>query len=191
MLNNDFDVERPGFRLFEDNFETIARALGREERAEPVLREYRERAAELRERYADVIEGTTVSFASFYADELRIDGPQGVAGALLADVGFEFPPAQLREIQKQDGWRASLSPERMRLLDADIIVNPVGDAAEQRQALQRNKRLPLFDRLSAVRAERFFTVDQELWFARSVLGAVEVLDDLERRILEPLADGGA
>lgn len=126
VMNNDFDVERPGFELFVDNFRTIARTLGREGRADETIRDYEERVAEMRERFSEEIENVTVSYATYYPEELRVDGPAGFGGAILADVGFEFPERQLEYMNgpEGEGWRAPFSTERMDLTDADVIISP-------------------------------------------------------------------
>lgn len=185
-LNNDADPEKPGFELFEANLRLIATAVGLTERAEAALAGHEERVDELKERYADIISQTTVSYARFdaFPEELRLDGPQGFGGAILDQLGFRFPDAQqelFAELTAGD-IAAYVSGERIDLLDSDAIIAPV----DQGEAVPTDH--PLLADLPAVRDGQVFEVDMWRWFSRSILGADKVLDDLER-ILTNLDEG--
>lgn len=184
-LNNDADPEKPGFELFEANLRLIATAVGQSERAEEAIAAHEDRVDELQERYADIIVGTTVSYARFdsFPEELRLDGPQGFGGAILAQLGFGFPDAQQELFAglTEGDIAAYVSGEQVDLLSSDVIIAPVDDG----ESLPSDH--PLLAELPAVRDSQVFEVDKWRWFSRSILGADKVLDDIEH-ILQALSD---
>lgn len=186
VLENDYDAKRSGLKLFVDNFQTIAAALGREQRAERVLADLDRRLAEVKARFSEAAEGRTVSYVRFNADDtIRVDGPGGFGGGILTEVGFRFPPAQVKQLKTtwdKDVW-AGISAERARLLEADVLVVQTARSDEEVTLRAAQRSNPLIGRLDVVREERVATADQGVWFSRSVLGVFAVLDDLEADVL--------
>jgi len=79
---------------WKENLQLAAEALGRAERAEELLAEYEERAAEVGEPFGDPA-ATQVSIARFLdGSAVRLYGEGSFIGSVLADVGFARPTAQ-------------------------------------------------------------------------------------------------
>lgn len=180
VLASDFDPRRrAGIGWVRETMETIALALGRPDDARTPISDYETKLAELKRRHAPKIEGRTVGYVQASEDgKFRVDGPFGFGGGILHEVGFTRPQAQIDALAGADQAfpvAAEVSLEQVQIVDADLVIVPLG--SYHKEPMGNNS---LFQALPAVREGRSFTVDAELWYSRSIVGAGLVLDDLDR-----------
>jgi iron complex transport system substrate-binding protein len=180
VLPSDFDPERrPGIAWVRDAMRTIALALGRPSDGEEPVGAYERKLADLRGRHRAKIEGRTVSYVRARKNGMfRVDGPFGFGGGILHEAGLRRPQTQLDALAAAPQAfpvAAEVSLEQVAIADADLIIVP--RASFDKEPLDQN---PLFQALPAVREGRYFPVDSDLWFSRSIVGAALVLDDLDR-----------
>lgn len=183
------DALRP--RFDEVALRTYAQVFRRPEIADRVLATYRDRVDELAERFADVIEGRTISLATNQDGQLRYDIDRGWGGAVLADIGFTFPRVQRAHLDKEFPVRGFVSAEQtMRYLSSDVVLwsDPADRSLRVRRGFPRAevRENPLLERVPAARAGRVFTVSNRVWFLRTVRGRLLLLDQLEQEILPAL-----
>lgn len=167
---------------------TLGRALCREEEAGARIARVEERIAAARREHPG-LEGATVSVALPGGPDgsYWVYGPQDSRVRFFEALGMELP-AEVAEVA-DDRFAATVSAERMDLLEADLIVWLASD--EQRAALERN---PVYQRLESVRAGRdlFLEVDGVATAAltnTSVLNVPYLLDELVPRIAAAVAGG--
>ncbi len=166
----------------------IAQALGREDAGRRLV-------ADIRAQYAAVADahpewsGKTATFSQngFY-DGLLYVYPDGVNTEFLSYLGFEINP-KLTPLVRRAGEQVTVSPERLDVIDADVILF----ATERAEDIANLRKVPTFDKLDAVAGRRAVFTDGTLAGAIyfiSPLSLPYVLDRLAPQ-LEAAVDGRA
>ena len=153
---------------WKQDFQLLADALGRRQRAQRWLTDHHDRAAGLGVGLSPV---PTVSFLRRNGDRTRVFGVASFSGSVAEDAGLGRPPTQ----SFTDDTSRDLSPEQLPLADADWLFFGVqgGDATELTS-------LPLWDPLPVVTAGRAVEVDDDAFYLNTGPTAARlVLDRLE------------
>lgn len=159
---------------WKENFQLHAEALGREEEAEELLSEYETRAEEVG---AKVPDDTEVSIVRFVPGEIRLYAQENFIGTVLEDAGIARPAAQ--DVAE---FSVTVSPEQIDQASGDVVfVGTYGDPAETDGPAVLGG--PLWKRIPAVEAGDVHTVDDDIWFLGTGVGAAQlVLDELEQTL---------
>lgn len=172
---------------WQDQTRLVGRALGREERAEELVAGVEGRFDEARKQYPAFEGATGVIALTGEGGNYYPYGPEDARGRFLTSLGFELP----REVVElaSESFFATISREKLRVVDADVLVWIVNSPAE-REALTND---PLYRRLDAVKEGRdiFLEANEPLAGALSfgtVLSMPFLLDELAPR-LESALDG--
>jgi iron complex transport system substrate-binding protein len=164
---------RPGYP-WKENFRLNAAALDRTAEAEKLLSDYETRAKQVG---ADIEAKTgkrpTVTMLRFMPGKIRLYAKKSFIGTILIDAGIPQPPAS-----QADDLAVEVSTEQITQADADwILIGTYGD--QSKTAQQQVLGGPLWQTLSAVKANHATPVSDETWFlGLGVLAAEEVLTDL-------------
>ncbi|EYT57994.1 iron siderophore-binding protein [Dietzia sp. UCD-THP] len=121
-------------------------------------------------------EGTTLSIVRFRPDNFRLYGPETFSGSILSDMGFELGDREWNEYSM-----AELSPELYEEIDGEVVffTNPGGDPSATTMATVTG----LWNDIPAVKDGQTYEVDDETWMIGiGVLGAAEILDDVEQTL---------
>jgi iron complex transport system substrate-binding protein len=170
---------------WKDGLRSVARAFGKEPRAERFIDAYEERAAGLRERLAERYpDATFATVGAYEANTVWVaDTHQQPARILMNDLGLAPSDAMPNTFE----GRPNLSLERLDLLEsADLFFVRVEAARKgegrDRRVLDGVQASPLWKRLPAVRKGQVVEYDAELYYASS-LTAEAFLDVVERSLL--------
>jgi iron complex transport system substrate-binding protein len=159
-----------------DVLREVAAAVGVPMRAEARIAEVEAAIADARDAIGADGLATEVSVVRCFGDSCRyLPGGTSFSGQVLDELGVARP-----EVQASDSeGRAfvEVSPERVDLLDGDLIVLFGTDAQDSLARLQTN---PLWEQLGAVQAGEVHEVDAEAWFAGSVLAVEAIITDMVR-----------
>jgi iron complex transport system substrate-binding protein len=98
---------------------TVGRAVGEEARAEEIVAEVEGELAAAREEHPE-FEGATAVVGTAFETEIYAYAAQDPRGRFLAELGFEVP-AEIDELAG-DEFTATVSPERVDLFDADVLI---------------------------------------------------------------------
>jgi iron complex transport system substrate-binding protein len=148
-------VEGTGVNWKQD-FLLLADGLGKEGAAQAYLDDFAADAAKLGERAGE----ETISFVRVTADRTRVFGVASFTGFIAWDARLRRPPSQQFDATSKD-----LSPEELRLADADRIFYSVQGAATEAQAAESaTVTNPLWTVLPAVRDGRAVLVDDDPWY---------------------------
>ncbi len=156
----------------------IGRALGREARAQELIAGVEARFAEVRARHPE-FEGATAVVLNGAAGEgmLSTYRPDAPRVQILTDLGFEIP-AEIAELPA-DSDQATLSVERLDLLDRDLLVWNLGLFSTVADV----EAIPGYAQLAATQQGRnVFVTDERLYAAlafASVLSLPFALEWLE------------
>jgi iron complex transport system substrate-binding protein len=161
---------------WKENFALAAEALGLEDEAGTAMGEYEQRAAELGKAIDDP--GTTVGALRFVEGSIRVYTSQSFIGTVLADVGvapLELPTADVPTF-------AELSPEELTTADADVVLySSYGEADDSGEAAALAG--PLWPRLSAVRSDRAYAVEDDVFYTGIGLTAATLMvEDLTDKL---------
>lgn len=160
----------------------LGEVFDRADRAQALLDRYEQRLQELREAMGDRIDTLEVSLIRFLPEGVRIEGNSYNVGKILKDAGFRRPPAQ--QIQRP----ITVSLESIEKIDGDVIfANTLSSPKLQNEAnrtLKRYQQHPLWSKLKAVRNDRVYYVDPELWSGNGILWTYEIIDDLFDYLVE-------
>jgi ABC-type Fe3+-hydroxamate transport system substrate-binding protein len=142
---------------WEEQAETISRALGREAEGTRVVADVEEQFAKARAEHPE-LEGKTFAFASISTGKVYVYGSQDLRARFFTELGLESPPAIERLAGKS--FFAELSSERLDLLDQDVLI-VYGSPADV-------KSLPLLQRSAVAREKRIVYLDPTGDFANAL-----------------------
>ena len=134
--------------------ERIGRALGRARQAGVLVRGIEDRIAAARAEHPQLV-GATITSGVVVGGVLYIVNRESDAGAALhRELGLVMPPGHA-ELPEEFPGRAVISPERLDLLEADVIMLNYVTADDQRLI----ESSELFKRLDAVRRGSYVPID--------------------------------
>jgi iron complex transport system substrate-binding protein len=135
---------------WQEQLRLTARALGREERAETLVRDIERRFERAREDHPEFAEATALFAYREQAGSFGAYSSADPRGRFLRSLGFRVP-ARIDELAG-DRFFAAVSGEQLRLIDEDVLVMiDLAQVAASRTELLRD---PLYRRLDAVRERR-------------------------------------
>ncbi|MFW6174563.1 MAG: ABC transporter substrate-binding protein, partial [Chloroflexota bacterium] len=160
-------------------FETVARALGREDRHAEVMGEYWDHIDRFQEAMGDRLDETHVTVVRSFPDHVRLYMKDSFIGTIIEDAGLPRP-----EPQDKDKFMEEISAERTRDLAADVIFELYWNPSEGEQLSQITEN-PLWDQLAAVEAGQVYEMDDEVWgTGLGPMAAMEVIEDLDGVLVE-------
>lgn len=161
---------------------TLGRALGRESQAEALVAEVEAKFSAVREQHPEFKDAAAVVAATYgFPESFNAYSAQDARGRFITSLGFSIPD----EINALAGeaFYASLSRERLNLVDQDVLIWFTLTPEEQ-QALQQD---PLYQQLGVSKAGRdlFFDASDPLYDAlnfNSVLSLPYAVDGIVPRL---------
>ncbi|GAB2577605.1 iron-siderophore ABC transporter substrate-binding protein [Streptomyces capparidis] len=165
---------------WKENFQVHADALNKKAEAAKVVAAYRDHAAKVTKAAGGAARAkqTEVSVVRFVEGaNTRLYGRQSYIGTILADVGLGRP-----KTQDIDEMMVEISPEKADLAAGDVIFHSTyGDPDKARRKEVTGGAL--WKNLEAVRADRVFAVEDELWIQGiGYTAAGRILDELQRAL---------
>ena len=152
---------------FKENLRYIANILGKEARADEVLKQYQERIEKLKKQLGNQLETAEISVV--------FDAPSGIwtiskgtypISHILDDIGIRYKSVPHGE------W--NLSIETIDKYDSDILF--IVDVAKKGESFYFQDSV--FATLDVVKNGRAYVVEQETWRSHGISGANKILDDL-------------
>jgi iron complex transport system substrate-binding protein len=151
---------------FKENLRSLAQLFGQEKRAKEIIEQYQHRIEKLRNQLSDQPYKIKISAISY--ENGRFFGFSNESGVsqVLADIGVN------QKVVASDA--AEFSVEVLDEYDADILF--IHSVSEQATSIWRN---PLISSLKAVKNQRAYFTNTDIWWAYGPLGIDQLLDDLE------------
>ncbi|BAU96370.1 ABC transporter substrate-binging protein [Corynebacterium suranareeae] len=150
---------------------TIAEAANVKDKAESLLQEYEDTAAEIAANQPST--PPSVSFLRTKDDAFQMYGAESMAGTVAGDCGFARPEAQ----QFTDQAGQDLSAELIAEADADWLFYGVQDGKSSPEDT------PLWPSLKAVQSGQAIAVDYDSWYMNaSLVSAGIILDGLKTNV---------
>ncbi|MFC0523936.1 ABC transporter substrate-binding protein [Pontibacillus salicampi] len=166
---------------WKDNFKLYAKALNKEDEGQKVMDDYDKRIENFADQAGDKL-NQEVSVVRFLADHARIYQKDSFSGVILEQIGFERP-----EPQDKNAFMEKATKERIPDMEGDILFHftyETGDGAAT-ELKEEWINDPLFQNLDVVKEGNVHEVSDAVWnTAGGVLAANQMIDDLERIILE-------
>jgi iron complex transport system substrate-binding protein len=166
------------FAQWEDGLEGLAQVLGGDapERAADAIAGFEAELERVRDDHADVVDDVTVSIGTVSPDYigLSMEG-RNIGTEVATALGLARPDAQL-ELEVDEFNTIELSPERLTVLDADLIF--LEQRVDEVGALEAN---PLFQGLRAVQAGNVSFVPN-YWEFGGAGAALLVLADIDEAL---------
>ncbi|MBA0053144.1 iron-siderophore ABC transporter substrate-binding protein [Streptomyces sp. AJS327] len=149
---------------WKENFQVHAEALGKKPEARKALATYRDRAAAVTKALggkekARKIETSVIRFQE--GADTRIYGEKAYIATLLKDVGLGRPDV-VKEATDYDGLALDVSPEQVDKGDADVVFY-TSYGSPTKSGERKAVKSPLWKGMNAVRKDRAFHVQDELW----------------------------
>ncbi|MDO3408954.1 ABC transporter substrate-binding protein [Saccharibacillus sp. CPCC 101409] len=160
-----------------ERFKETAAVFGMEEEADRIHAKYDAKTAEVKKELAAKAKGETVAFMRVQDKQLQLIQP---ADNFTLFGALGLTPASVDGIDFEGGWNVAISEEVLPDLNPDrmfIILRP-GDA--NKLALERIQGTSIWKGLNAVRDNRVYIGDANLWFAGyGPIGLSRVIDEVE------------
>jgi iron complex transport system substrate-binding protein len=142
-----------GVDTWQESTLLVGKALGREARARKLVEDTEARVTRARDDHP-AFAGKTVTLFNYYEGvSWAISSPDDFSIRFLSTLGFKLSP-RIERLKGKDG-RLEVSNERLRLLDADVVLGTSSDSGAKLEALTRGT---LFRRLDAVRRGAYSTI---------------------------------
>ncbi len=146
---------------WQDTTLLVGQALGREAQARQLVADTEARVANAAADHPNFKGRTLTLFNYAEGQAYAISSAEDFSIRFLTTLGFKLPPAieRAEATDKKDDFgetRLPVSDERLKLLDADVVLGTSSDSASSLNAFVRRS---LFQRLSAVKRGAFATLD--------------------------------
>ncbi|WOD36933.1 iron-siderophore ABC transporter substrate-binding protein [Nodosilinea sp. E11] len=170
-------------------FRFHGQVLGLEAEAEAVLEQYRQRVETLSNQRGNPPMQVSLVRVMAQSGQIGLYLKNCFGGSILADIGFERPPAQDEGTPDQPPFTKLISREAMTQADGDVILLSTFGAtpeiaAEAEAELERLKTDPLWQSLKAVQQNQVYLIGHYWGAGNSPLAAEWVLDDVEQYLLQ-------
>lgn len=160
------------------NLREVARALGRQERAEEVIAAYENRVAELRQRVIGAgLNERPISIIRLTSDSYWLIF--GISGNIVFRA-LSIP--QPEGMDNPDDLFREISLEQLNLLNAAGTVFLFADAGAEAH-LASTMQNPVWTGLEPVRDGRVHQVDSGSWNSMGFIGLMSILDDIESLLI--------
>lgn len=162
---------------WQKNFALYARTLGRDAAGSAKLAQFTARTQRIGQALGQR-KKLRVSLVRFMAEQTRIYHLDTFSGQILAEVGFQRPPAQ-----NVNDFMAKVGRERIAEMDGDVLFYFVFDKGHgAANAVERQwTQDALWKSLKVVRAGQVHRVSDDIWnSAGGIVAANLMLNDLER-----------
>jgi iron complex transport system substrate-binding protein len=163
-----------GTPTWQNYFNFMAKAVGREDVAQKAWERYYQRVRSLKEALGDRYKDKKVSFIYFCCGGFGTQAKNSFAGSILNDVGLQRPDAQNSVTTFGE---ARFSEEKIEAVNGDILFVAAYSNSD-RSRLNQLQKSPLWHKLKAVQQERVYFVDADIWRGGNLIAASLVLDDL-------------
>jgi iron complex transport system substrate-binding protein len=164
---------------WKQEFEKLAKALGKQETAERLLNEYWQRVAKLKQALGDRGRIMKVSIANTSPEYgIWSYGEKHFSGSVLADIGLQRPDAQRGDFF----YIENLSKETLLSIDGDALFFTSWGRADDKKTLEKLKRGSLWLKLKVVQNNRVYAVGGH-WHNSDILAINAILDDLENYLV--------
>jgi iron complex transport system substrate-binding protein len=161
-------------RPWRDVLRDVAAAAGVPERADERIADTDAAIAAARDAIGPDGLAREVSVVRCFAASCRyLPGGSSFSGQVLDELGVARPEVQASDAEGRAF--VEVSPERVDLLDGDLIVLFGTDAEDSIAQLRQN---PLWEQLGAVQAGEVHEVDSAAWFTGNVLAVEVIVADL-------------
>ena len=162
---------------FKTTLELAAQAMNKEAKGQQLWQHFQQRAANFRDGIKKDSKHwpLTVSVLSIRIDHLRLYLQQSFSGAVLKEIGYEFP------LSDKTGWGVKLkTKEALPSANADIFFILLhSDDPAVRQNYDAWRTHPLWQVLDAPKQKQVYEVDNVSWLlSGGILGAEQILDQL-------------
>lgn len=155
-----------------DSFKTIAKAVNKEAEAEKRLNEHAKKLAALKAELADE-KGKSILTAVVRDTSFQGHAASSYDGELLETLGFEIAA-------KSNEAYVEINLEQLSTIDPDILVLAQN---EGKLVIDDWKSNPLWNNLKAVKENKVFVVDRDLWTRyRGVISSEAIGDDLVKQL---------
>jgi len=155
-----------------DSFKTIAKAVNKEAEAEKRLKEHDKKLDALKAELADE-KGKSILTAVVRDTSFQGHTASSYDGELLENLGFEIAA-------KSNEAYVEINLEQLSTIDPDILVLAQN---EGKLVIDDWKSNPLWKNLKAVKENKIFVVDRDLWTRyRGVISSEAIGDDLVKQL---------
>ncbi|MDN6631395.1 MAG: iron-siderophore ABC transporter substrate-binding protein [Staphylococcus equorum] len=176
---------------FQDTTKMMGKALGKEEKADELLKNYDDKVAQFKKdakaKYGDQWP-MSASVINFRPDHARIYA-SGYAGDILHDLGFKRPEGQQKQVDKGKDIIQLTSKESIPLMDADHIFMFKSNTTDKDAELTKKTEADWtssnqWKNLNAVKNDEVSkNVDEITWnMAGGYTSSLELIDDLYKKL---------
>lgn len=176
---------------FQDTTKMMGKALGKEEKADELLKNYDDKVAQFKKdakaKYGDQWP-MSASVINFRPDHARIYA-SGYAGDILHDLGFKRPEGQQKQVDKGKDIIQLTSKESIPLMDADHIFMFKSDKSAKDVELTKKTEKEWtssnqWKNLNAVKNDKVSkNVDEITWnMAGGYTSSLKLIDDLYKKL---------
>jgi iron complex transport system substrate-binding protein len=163
-------------RPWRDVLREVAAAAGVPDRADPRIEEVDATIAAAGPAIGPEGLAREVSVVRCFGNSCRyLPGGTSFSGQVLDEIGVTRPAVQASDPEGRAF--VEVSPERVDLLDGDIIILFGTDAEDTLAQLRQN---PLWEQLRAVQNDAVYEVDAEAWFTGNAIAVETIVADIVR-----------
>lgn len=169
-----------GFPSWREYFNFVAYVLGKEEEANKVWGQYKQRIANIKSALGNHLKDMEVSTVYARKGRIYIDTNTTFIGGILTEIGIRQPT--YTGVSKNG--TLPLSEEAILDIDTDILFITVYNDEDSRKSLAKWQQKPLWQKLKVVQENRVYIMAGDVWKGGNPIAANLVIDDLYRYLVE-------
>jgi iron complex transport system substrate-binding protein len=162
---------------WKQHIQDTAKIFNKTETGIQLINYYNQRVYQLKQTIGNNHPNNHISFAYVAAERLVITRQKSFAGGILHDIGV------LNPIFAESGDNdLTLSEELLPKIDSDILfIAPL--RKDDKSVIKRLQEKPIWSKLKAVQQNQVYLVDFSVWRGLNILAAHEMLNDLNKYLV--------
>lgn len=170
-----------GPALWQEQIETVSKALGKEQAAQEAWKRFYQRVDALKQMLGDRYRGKKFSVLSPSSQwGFFIQARNSFPGFIFEALGLERPESQA--VDTTSGYVMFNSQEKLELIDGDIVF-VLTNKKDDQTFFKEITQSPLGKTLRGIQQNQVYYVDGLTWSGANLLAADAVIDDLYRYLV--------
>ena len=166
---------------WKEQLATLAKLLGKKDASQQLMADYWQRVESIKQALGPQLDQLEISVANSSSEYgIWAYGENHFVGEVLNDIGLQRPPAQ----RGDHFYIENISKEKLSEIDGDVLFFVSWGREQDAETHKKLREDPLWQKLNVVQNDRVYFVGGYWHDSGSVLAVNEILDDIEKYLID-------